>query len=69
MAEQIDHGETGLFLDRPDPGAVTRQATRLLADAEERRQISQSARASVLSENDPAVIGRRLRDTITPLAR
>jgi glycosyltransferase involved in cell wall biosynthesis len=69
MVEQIDHGETGLLLDRPDPDCVTRQVTRLLADADERTRLGQNARESVLTENDPAEIGHQFRAALAPLAR
>jgi glycosyltransferase involved in cell wall biosynthesis len=71
IVEQIDDGSTGRLLDDPDPSpdevaAVVRE---LLADPEERERLGQNACYSVLAENDPAVIGRRLVSALDRILR
>lgn len=64
MVEQVDHGRTGLVLDETTPGAVAAAVERLLAAPEERRALGDAARRAVRRENDPTVVGRRLRAAV-----
>lgn len=56
MAEQINDGKSGLFVDRPEDNDLYTVLTELLSDREFRRQIGKGGRDRVVSENDPEKI-------------
>lgn len=64
IEEQIDDGVSGIFVRPDDEGSVTRTVSTLLDDHEMRIRLGRNARRRVEVENDPAVIGRQLYDTV-----
>lgn len=64
IAEQIDDGESGLFVDPSDPDEVANVIGSLLDDPDERARLGRNARDRVMSENDPRVVSSQLIDAI-----
>jgi len=64
IAEQIDDGESGLFVDPSDPDEVADAIGSLLDDPDERARLGRNARDRVVAENDPAVVASRLSDAV-----
>lgn len=69
IVEQVDHGESGYLIDPSDTALFARRVTELLDDPTERECLGRNARRRVRSENDPAVVGRRLYAAVRSIAR
>lgn len=60
MVEQVSHGESGYLLREGRPEELTRWAEALVASEPDRRRLGEAASERARTENDPAVIGRKL---------
>lgn len=64
IAEQVDDGESGLFVDPTDPDELARTVASLLDDPAERERLGRNARERVETENSPDVVASRLLDAV-----
>ncbi|NHN61430.1 MULTISPECIES: glycosyltransferase family 4 protein [Halorussus] len=64
IAEQIDDGTSGMFVDPADPADVWETVSSLLDDPAERDRLGRNARRQVEAENDPEAVASRLYDAV-----
>lgn len=64
IAEQINDGESGLFVDPSDRDALRNTTSQLLDDQAERERLGRNARARVEAENDSKIIASQLYDAV-----
>jgi glycosyltransferase involved in cell wall biosynthesis len=64
MLDQINDGETGLFVDPSAPESVTSALSRLLDDDGMRDRLGAAARERTVRENQPEAVGRRLETSL-----
>lgn len=64
VAEQVEDGETGVFVDTKDDERLADTVTSLLDDPAERRALGRNARKRVKARNSAAVIGRELHEAV-----
>lgn len=63
-AEQIDDGESGIFVDPDEKDSITRAVSSLLDDPDVRRRLGRNSRRRVDAENAPSLVGRQLYDAV-----
>jgi glycosyltransferase involved in cell wall biosynthesis len=61
MAEQVEDGRSGLFVDPRNPDDVAGAVQALLEDPGRRRQLGNAGRRRVQQENTPEAVGEKLR--------
>ena len=64
IAEQIDDGTSGVFVDPGDTAELTDAISSLLDDPAERRRLGRNARRQVESENDPETVAAKLYEAV-----
>ena len=64
IAEQVDDGTSGVFVDPGDAAELTDAISSLLDDPAERRRLGRNARRQVESENDPETVASQLYEAV-----
>ncbi|WP_435181716.1 glycosyltransferase family 4 protein [Halorussus sp. AFM4] len=64
IAEQIDDGTSGVFVDPAEPAELGDAVSSLLDDPAERERLGRNARRQVETENDPEAVASRLHEAV-----
>ena len=64
ISEQIEDGESGIFVEPSDPAELKRTVSRLLDDPAERRRLGQNGSDRVRVENDPDIVASQIYDAV-----